>query len=225
VLSTPSHPRLTPLCSGLNSPRLFSPNIWHLPCSKFENNPDDATQAILSASPPRRILTQNLPPKTNCPRTPSPPLLKVLSIQPSVTSSRSTYTNQPTCPPPQQDPAKTMEALAQPKPMEVLHTNHPREHLCQYKVIERDVELEQVHVQDWGAEASEDEATEEELLRVQQDIERLRQEQESIMRWQASFQHGEARWQHINRESKAHRATIHCRHPSPARAEVGTSFR
>jgi hypothetical protein len=94
------------------------------------------------------------------------------------------------------------------------------------QVIQGDVELEQVHVQDWRAKASEDEAAkEEELLRVQQEIERLHQEQESIMRRQAAFQRAEAWCQHINREreSKARRVTIHRRHPSLARAEAGTS--
>jgi hypothetical protein len=56
-------------------------------------------------------------------------------------------------------------------------------------------------MQYWDEEAKEDEATtEEEPIRVQQEIERLRQEQESIMRRQAIAQHAEARMPHINRE-------------------------
>jgi hypothetical protein len=42
-------------------------------------------------------------------------------------------------------------------------------------------------------QASEDEATEEELLRFQQEIERLRQEQEAITRRQAAAQCTKAR--------------------------------
>jgi hypothetical protein len=47
---------------------------------------------------------------------------------------KSNYTNQPTTyPPSQQDSAKTVEALAQPKPTEGLRINHPCENLHQYK--------------------------------------------------------------------------------------------
>jgi hypothetical protein len=48
--------------------------------------------------------------------------------------------------------------------------------------VQDNAKLDQIQVQDWDAEAEEDEvaAGEEELARVQQEIERLRQEQESI---------------------------------------------
>jgi hypothetical protein len=45
------------------------------------------------------------------------------------------------------------------------------------QAIQENVELEQLHVEDWKDKASEDEVVEEaELARVQQEIERLRQE-------------------------------------------------
>jgi hypothetical protein len=56
-------------------------------------------------------------------------------------------------------------------------------------------------VQDWDEKAKRIEAaTEEELIRVQQEIERFQQVQESIMRRQAITQRVEAQRQHISRE-------------------------
>jgi hypothetical protein len=61
------------------------------------------------------------------------------------------------------------------------------------QVIQGDVDLEQVQLQDWEEEVSEDEAVEEEeLVRVRQEIKRPHQEQESIMRRQAAVQCAEA---------------------------------
>jgi hypothetical protein len=39
-----------PPCSGLNNLQLLSPNIWHSPCSKPKNDPNDATQKNKPAS-------------------------------------------------------------------------------------------------------------------------------------------------------------------------------
>jgi hypothetical protein len=80
-----------------------------------------------------------------------------------------------------------------------LHQSPPRAP-SQIQGIQGDAGLEQVQVRDWEEEAFEDEAAEEELLRVQQEIEKLYQELESIMRRQAIVQRAEARRQHINQE-------------------------
>jgi hypothetical protein len=45
-----SIPFPSPLCSGLNSFRLLSPKIWRPPCSKPENDLDDATEKNKLAS-------------------------------------------------------------------------------------------------------------------------------------------------------------------------------
>jgi hypothetical protein len=68
------------------------------------------------------------------------------------------------------------------------------------QVIQDNAELDQIQVEDWKNEAIEDEAAEEELARVQQEIERLCQEQKAITRREAATQCAEARRQHINRE-------------------------
>jgi DNA-directed RNA polymerase specialized sigma24 family protein len=77
-----------------------------------------------------------------------------------------------------------VEALAQPKLMEGPCTSHPSGHLHRYKssramssLSKGNVQLKQIHVEDWEDEDPEDEATEEEeLARVQQEIERLHKE-------------------------------------------------
>jgi hypothetical protein len=46
--------------SPLSYPRLFSPNIWHPPCSKLEDNPDNATRMNQPTCPFRLSSTPNL---------------------------------------------------------------------------------------------------------------------------------------------------------------------
>jgi hypothetical protein len=108
ALSRPLYfiPLFSPSCSGLDNHRLFSPNIWCPPCSKLKDDPDNATKMNQPTSPSRRRHTPYLHPKpsTHLLR-PSPPSPKALSTLPSVSFSKSGYTNQPTCPPLQWAPA------------------------------------------------------------------------------------------------------------------------
>jgi hypothetical protein len=53
------HPRLLSLCLGLSDPRSPSPNIWHPPYFKPENNPDNATSKRRPASCLRSQPTTN----------------------------------------------------------------------------------------------------------------------------------------------------------------------
>jgi hypothetical protein len=60
-----------PSCSELDSPWLFSPNIWHPLYSKLEDNPNNTTKMSQPTSPSRRRPTPILRPK---PSTLPPPI-------------------------------------------------------------------------------------------------------------------------------------------------------
>jgi hypothetical protein len=57
------HLRIFSSCSGSGSLQLFDPNIWRPPCSKPENNPNNATEKSQPTSTSRQRLIPNHRPK------------------------------------------------------------------------------------------------------------------------------------------------------------------
>jgi hypothetical protein len=90
-----------------------------------------------SKIPPRRLSKclswpgDDILPQTNHPPKISQVASRAWSTQPSEVFQKWSCSMRPTtlCPPQRQHQAKTPEALAQPKPMEAPHTNHPCEHV------------------------------------------------------------------------------------------------
>jgi hypothetical protein len=111
-------------CSGLDIPWLFSPNIWHPPCFKLDNNPDMITQAKACPKTPTQPSTQ-----------PPLPSSRLQNTQPSTTPQKFNC-SRPTCPSLHQALAKIVDVVAPSKSAEVTRTNHPWEHLHRRKLWE-----------------------------------------------------------------------------------------
>jgi hypothetical protein len=172
---------------GSGSLWLFDPNIWRPPCSKLENNPDNATE---------KTQPQHLYPDEGLPQTSyqNQPPFQQPSTQtlPTITEATEnpTFNNIPEIQLQQANISTNVASTSQSGGGDHhLNANPPPSQVNPGKA-----ELNQIKIQDWDeAEEDESKAKESELIRVQQEIERLQQEQESIMRRQAATQHAKAR--------------------------------
>jgi hypothetical protein len=171
-----------PLCSGINSPRLFTPTFGAhrvlsskttlmMPprrmsqCLHLDEGPPEESTNTPSLHQPS---TKNLPTIVKDPEHPTfGDIPEVQLHQPAHISTIATGPNQNSC---ATNSTQTSGGVPRQSPPWAFLPVH---------MAQGDAELDWVQIHDWDEEAKEDEAAseEEELARVKQEIERLRQEQ------------------------------------------------
>jgi hypothetical protein len=170
--SIPSHFYHPPSCSGINSPRLFTPTFGahRVPSSKttLTMTPRRMSQHFHQDKGPPRESTNNNPPlhqpsTQNLPTIAEDPEHPTFGDMPEVQLHQPTHTSTTAT-----GPSQNSGAASSTQTGRGARHQSPTRAPSPLHMVQGDAELDQVQIHDWGEETEEDKvAAEEELARVQ----------------------------------------------------------